>query len=85
MRDFCAQGLTGLTPELGHETPRGEQLCGPCYFAPWGPTGSVYSAIDRSSSPRIAAPAPARPSLIRGLSGELGPGRNVRRKCWWRP
>jgi len=41
MREHCAQCLTVVDERLSYETPRGEILCGPCYFALWGPRDRV--------------------------------------------
>jgi len=36
MRHHCVQCLTELSAN-GRQTPTGEILCDPCYFALWGP------------------------------------------------
>ena len=62
----CAQCLSEVFTS-GHETPTGEILCGPCYFALWGPrangAGSPTSGAPGRGGRTVRArsdPGPAR-------------------------
>jgi hypothetical protein len=39
VRQHCAQCLSEVLAS-GHDTPTGEILCSPCYFALWGPNSA---------------------------------------------
>jgi hypothetical protein len=51
MRQHCAQCLTEVFAS-GHETPTGETLCSPCYFALWGPgSAELRLMVERHLGP----------------------------------
>jgi len=67
VRQHCAQCLTEIIAS-GYDTPTGETLCGPCYFALWGPraNGSRLANVQRPRSRSLRRerpvwiPAPTR-------------------------
>ena len=67
VRQHCAQCLTEVLTS-GYDTPTGETLCGPCYFALWGPrtNGSRLANVQRPRSRSLRRerpvwiPAPTR-------------------------
>jgi hypothetical protein len=78
--EHCAQCLTVVEEHLGYETPRGEILCGPCYFALWGPNG--HRALPKPTEehrPVSLRPRRGRTIWIPGPTGELDPPAGVRR------
>jgi hypothetical protein len=71
VRQHCAQCLTEVFTS-GYETPKGETLCGSCYFALWGPRTNgnrVASAV----RPRSRRMRPERPVWIHGQPRFLEP------------
>ncbi|UJA21117.1 hypothetical protein HJD18_13445 [Thermoleophilia bacterium SCSIO 60948] len=79
----CAQCLAPVGDRLGYETPSEEILCGPCYFALWGPRGR--NAL--SERARERRPASRRPRLgsVRqpGPTGEPDPGVSTKLDRFW--
>ena len=71
----CAQCLSEVFTS-GHQTPTGETLCGPCYFALWGPRANGRPARQRPAPPGEAAERCA-PGLDPG-SGPLPRARSGR-------
>jgi hypothetical protein len=61
VRERCTQCDSDVREGNGYEGPMGEQLCGPCYFAVWGPTG----AAEISRAVELLTPA-AEPQPRRG-------------------
>jgi len=74
MRDHCAQCLSELPDRLGYSTPTDEVLCGPCYFALWGPKGHrELTKRSEERRPESRRPRPGKPIWLPGPSGELDP------------
>lgn len=64
VKRHCTQCLAEIEERLGFEAPSGEALCGPCYFALWGPR-------ERQHEPGAEARRPTSrrfPGLARGGS-----------------
>lgn len=69
----CAQCLAPVGERLGYETPSEEILCGPCYFALWGPRGRhTLSARSQELRPVTRRPR-LRGAWQPGPTGELDP------------
>jgi hypothetical protein len=81
MRLRCTQCLSEIPGRIGYETPNGEALCGPCYFALWGPKGSrTVSAQTEVARPRSRRPRRLRTFWIPGPTGETDPSPISRRR-----
>jgi hypothetical protein len=81
MRLRCTQCLSEITERVGFETPGGEALCGPCYFALWGPKGSrTLSAESETARPRSRRPRTLRTFWMPGPTGETDPSPIPRRR-----
>lgn len=77
----CVQCLQVVDEERGYESPRGDLLCGSCYFALWGPRGaSRFSRETEARRPRSTAPPKGRPIWLPGPTGELDPEARRRRR-----
>jgi hypothetical protein len=78
----CAQCLSEVFTS-GHQTPTGETLCGPCYFALWGPraNGRRLANVRR---PRGRRPNGARAASIPGPARFLEPVPAEQRGRWRR-
>ncbi len=79
--EHCAQCLQKVEDGLGYATSNVETLCGPCYFALWGPRGAA--AISRSTErrrPDTRRPPPSKTRWIPGPTGELDPQEALRRR-----
>lgn len=76
MKLRCTQCLDEVGDGLGYEAPGGHALCGPCYFALWGPAGrKTYSAVTESGRPLTRRPKkPGKTFWIPGPTGETDPG-----------
>jgi hypothetical protein len=46
MAKSCAQCSKQLEEHLSFETPRGETVCAPCYFAVWGFSGAAEISLE---------------------------------------
>ena len=46
MAEHCAQCSKQVEEHLSFETPRGETVCAPCYFAVWGPSGAAEISLE---------------------------------------
>ncbi len=86
MRQHCAQCLTEVFSS-GYDTPTGETLCGPCYFALWGPRVNgnrlAHSEHHRPRSRRRQTNR-ARPIWIPGPTRFLEPVDSASRGRWRR-
>jgi len=72
VRQHCAQCLAVVDDRLSYETPREEILCGPCYFALWGPHGLKVLPDDAEKRrPRARRPKRERSVWIPRPTGEL--------------
>ncbi len=81
----CGQCLAEIEENLGYETTRGDLLCGPCYFALWGPRGAhAVSRATDTQRPSSTRPKRGRPIWMPGPSGELDPQEPIRRKRSYR-
>lgn len=76
MKLRCTQCLDEVGDGLGYEAPSGHALCGPCYFALWGPAGRRNdSPATESGRPLSRRPKkPGRTFWIPGPTGETDPG-----------
>ena len=67
--EWCDRALRAMSAEgegaaSGYATSNVETLCGPCYFALWGPRGAVSNlAVHRAAQARYA-PAPAKQDAL---------------------
>ncbi|MFN8150747.1 MAG: hypothetical protein U0R24_06420 [Solirubrobacterales bacterium] len=80
----CTQCLQVVGDGLGYEAPGGHALCGPCYFALWGPAGrSTFAAATERNRPFSRRPKRRGKTFwIPGPTGETDPGlagRRIRR------
>jgi hypothetical protein len=75
VRERCAQCLSVIeADDLSYETPRDEILCGPCYFALWGPKGHrVLAGRSERRRPRSRRPERGPSIWIPGPTGEVDP------------
>ncbi len=70
----CTQCLAEVGDRVGFETPSGEALCGPCYFALWGPQGRYeLGAATEAARPSSRRPRRRRTVWIPGPTGETDP------------
>jgi hypothetical protein len=70
----CTQCLDEIHDRTGYESPTGEELCGPCYFALWGPKGRhALSQPSETRRPHSLRPAKGRTRWIPGPTGETDP------------
>jgi hypothetical protein len=61
---------------LGFQSPSGDLLWGPCYFAPWGPRGAdAISREERMAAAPLAATAARTDRLDPGRDRGARPGR----------
>lgn len=58
---------------MGFTSPTGDLLCGPCYFALWGPKERRMSSETERHRPESRRPKRGRPIWIPGPTGELDP------------
>jgi hypothetical protein len=80
MTDRCAQCLSVLPERLGYRSPQGHSLCGPCYFALWGPKGAdQLTPMSEGHRPQSRRPRRGRPIWMPGPTGDLDPEEQVRR------
>jgi hypothetical protein len=82
VREHCAQCLTEVFTS-GYGTPTGETLCGPCYFALWGPrtNGNRLANVGR---PRSRRPRRGKPVWTSGPTRFLEPVPADQRGRWRR-
>lgn len=81
----CTQCLSEVGDGLGYEAPSGDALCGPCYFALWGPAGrKTYMAETERHRPFTRRPPRGKTIWIPGPTGETDPGISQRRS-WRQP
>jgi hypothetical protein len=79
MEDRCDQCLCEVPERLGYLSPGGQTLCGPCYYALWGPIARAPGAPSERARPESRRPAKGRPIWIPGPTGELDSEEAVRR------
>ena len=74
VRQNCAQCLTEVLAG-GYDTPTGETLCGPCYFALWGPraNGDRLASTTERRRPRSRRPAKPKTHWIGPTFDVKGP------------
>jgi hypothetical protein len=58
VRQHCAQCLTEVFTS-GYQTPKGETLCGSCYFALWGPRANGNRVASTARPTRFLEPVAA--------------------------
>jgi hypothetical protein len=74
MRLRCTQCLSEVHDRTGYRSPNGEELCGPCYFALWGPKGRHALAEEAEARrPASRRPPKGRTIWIPGPTGETDP------------
>ncbi len=80
MKLRCTQCLSEVGDGLGYESPGGHALCGPCYFALWGPRGrKAYAAATENGRPRSRRPKRLGKTFwIPGPTGETDAGLKAR-------